>query len=102
MVFSSMTFLCVFLPVVFLLYMVFPGIKMKNAFLILASLIFYAYGEPVYVLLLVAASFMNFLCAIMVDRFQKAKKTAIVIAVFLNLEMLIIFKYSGFLCETIS
>ena len=49
MVFSSMTFLCVFLPVVFLLYYLLPGLRVRNGLLIIASLLFYAYGEPVYV-----------------------------------------------------
>lgn len=102
MVFSSMTFLCVFLPVVFLLHMILPGIRVKNAFLILASLIFYAYGEPVYVLLLVMTSFVNYLCAVIIDRFREKKKAAIAIAVFLNLGILIVYKYSVFLCNIIS
>ena len=49
MVFSSLVFVCVFLPVVFVLYTVLPGLKAKNVLLIIASLLFYAYGEPVYV-----------------------------------------------------
>ena len=50
MVFSSMVFLCIFLPVVFLLHLLLPGIRAKNGMLLLASLAFYAYGEPVYVI----------------------------------------------------
>ena len=49
MIFSSLEFLCVFLPFVFALYCLLPTIKVKNALLIVASLLFYAYGEPVYV-----------------------------------------------------
>ena len=45
MVFSSLTFLCVFLPAVFLLYTVIPNLRVRNALLIIASLVFYAYGE---------------------------------------------------------
>ena len=45
-----MTFLCVFLPVVFLLYYIIPSLKCRNILLIIFSLLFYAYGEPVYVL----------------------------------------------------
>ena len=51
MVFSSIVFLCTFLAGVFLLYTVVPSLKAKNALLIIASLTFYAYGEPVYVFL---------------------------------------------------
>ena len=49
MVFSSLVFLCIFLPIVFLGHTILPGIRAKNAMLLLASLVFYAYGEPVYV-----------------------------------------------------
>ena len=51
MVFSSVVFLFAFLPVVFLVYRLLPTLKWKNLFLVAASLVFYAYGEPVYVLL---------------------------------------------------
>ena len=50
MVFSSMVFMCVFLPVVLVLYYLLPTLRLKNFLLIIASLLFYAYGEPVYVL----------------------------------------------------
>ncbi|MDR2197802.1 MAG: hypothetical protein LBO07_07580 [Coriobacteriales bacterium] len=59
MVFSSLTFLCIFLPVVFIGHLLLPGIRAKNALLILASLFFYAYGEPVYVLLMIASTLIN-------------------------------------------
>lgn len=61
MVFSSLSFLFVFLPVVFLLHCVVPGVKAKNALLIVFSLVFYAYGEPVYVLLMIVSSLVNYL-----------------------------------------
>lgn len=59
MVFSSLAFICVFLPAVFFLHQIVPGFKGKNALLIAASLIFYAYGEPVYVVLMIASTLMN-------------------------------------------
>lgn len=64
MVFSSLVFLCVFLVGVFLLYTVMPSLKVKNALLIIASLGFYAYGEPVYVFLMLLSSVMNYLYAL--------------------------------------
>ena len=67
MVFSSMTFLCVFLPVVFLLYSVLPSIPVKNGLLIIASLLFYAYGEPKYVLLMIFSIVMNYLFGRLLD-----------------------------------
>lgn len=55
MVFSSMVFLCVFLPAVFCLHLFLPEMRAKNFLLVVASLVFYAYGEPIYVILLVAS-----------------------------------------------
>lgn len=68
MVFSSMVFLCVFLPAVLILYYIIPGITAGNILLLCASLLFYAYGEPVYILLMVGSAFANYLFAIAIDR----------------------------------
>lgn len=102
MVFSSMTFLCVFLPVVFVLHGVVPGIRAKNAMLILASLLFYAYGEPVYVLLLIASALFNYLCALLISGFSGMKKQLLFLAAAGNLGVLILFKYAGFLVESVN
>lgn len=61
MVFSSLAFLCIFLPVVFLLYVLLPGTRAKNGLLVVVSLLFYAYGEPVYIILLVISAALNWL-----------------------------------------
>ncbi|MBQ6704038.1 MAG: MBOAT family protein, partial [Clostridia bacterium] len=62
MVFSSPTFLFIFLPIVFLLNMAFAkSIRVRNALLLLASVLFYAWGEPVYVVLMVFTSLVNHL-----------------------------------------
>lgn len=96
MVFSSLLFLCVFLPAVFLLYTVIPSLKVRNILLIAASLVFYAYGEPVYVLLMIFSSVLNYLCALWVDHDPARKsKPALVTAVVINLGILAVFKYTG-------
>lgn len=102
MVFSSMTFLCVFLPVVFLLHCIVPGIRWKNAMLLLASLAFYAYGEPVYVILLILSALFNYLCARWIGTFSRWKKPLLILAVLGNLGILIYFKYTGFLVESLN
>lgn len=96
MVFSSMTFLCVFLPVVFILYCLIPSMKAKNALLILASLVFYAYGEPVYVLLMLVSSLCNYVLgrAIGAEDTKQRNKVLLVVAVVLNLALLGVFKYA--------
>ena len=104
MVFSSLTFLCVFLPVVFLLYTVIPNLKAKNILLIAASLVFYAYGEPVYVLLMIASAAVNYALALLIggSRTNAAKKAFLALAVIANLGVLGFFKYSGFAVDTLN
>lgn len=102
MVFSSMVFLCVFLPVVFLLHCALPGIRAKNGMLLLASLLFYAYGEPVYVLLMIGSSFFHYLCALAIERYPAKKKAAVAVAVLVSLAVLVVFKYAGFLAQSVN
>lgn len=104
MVFSSITFLCAFLPVVFALHALLPGMRAKNALLIVASLAFYAYGEPVYVLLMVASSLANWLLGLAVGRLREtdpgASKAMLAVAVVANLAFLGTFKYLGMVVST--
>ena len=95
-----MIFLCIFLPVTFGLHLLLPGMRAKNMLLVIASLLFYAYGEPVYVLLLIGSSFFNYLFAWLVERDPGHKKVWVVAAVLANLAVLIIFKYTGFLISS--
>ena len=97
MVFSSLEFLCIFLPTVFLLYTVIPVHRVRNALLIVFSLVFYAYGEPVYVLLMIASSLANYLCALWIGKTGSKKKLPLVIAIVINLGTLVFFKYTGML-----
>ena len=100
MVFSSMVFLCVFLPAAFCLHLLLPGMRAKNFLLVVASLVFYAYGEPIYVILLVASSAGNYILARLTGECPKIRKLTMTLAVVINLGLLVIFKYSGFLVET--
>ncbi len=93
MVFSSMVFLCIFLPAVLVLHIILPGIRAKNAMLLIASLLFYAYGEPVYVLLMIGAALAAWAAALVVRR----SRIVLILAVLLELGVLIVFKYAGFL-----
>ncbi|MBQ3329931.1 MAG: MBOAT family protein [Ruminococcus sp.] len=103
MVFSSLTFLCVFLPAVLLLYSLVPNLKFRNGLLIVASLVFYAYGEPIYVLLMIFSSVLNYICARFVRTGKHGKnKAALILAVIVNLGILGIFKYTGFLVGTVN
>ena len=95
-----MVFLCVFLPAAFCLHLLLPGMRAKNFLLVVASLVFYAYGEPIYVILLVASSAGNHILARLTGECPKIRKLTMTLAVVINLGLLVIFKYSGFLVET--
>ena len=99
MVFSSLEFICVFLPVVFLIYCILPGIRLKNALLIVASLLFYTYGEPRYVLLMIFSAAFNYVSArVMMALHQK--KWVLFANVVVNLGLLAFFKYTAFFIDT--
>lgn len=100
MVFSSVTFLCIFFPAVFLLHTVIPNGKLRNAVLVVASLLFYAYGEPVYIVLLLISVLLNYLFGLGVT--GKAKKPILVISVIVNIGLLIVFKYAGFFATVLN
>ena len=103
MVFSSLVFLFVFLPIVLVLYYL-SGKKYRNYLLLLASLFFYAWGEPTYVVIMLVSIVANYLCGLLVDdnREDKVRVAGVVISVVFNICMLGVFKYSGFLVENIN
>lgn len=99
MVFSSITFLFAFLPATLLGYYVLPR-RWRLAFLLLVSLVFYAWGEPVYVLLMMGAILANWAIGLLMARFPRRKKLLLVLAVALDLSMLGVFKYASFVLDT--
>ena len=100
MVFSSCIFLFFFLPITYLLYCICPNIKGKNAVLILASLFFYAFGEPVYILLMIGSILINYVLARLIASAQQGAKGILALTVLFNIGMLVVFKYSALLVET--
>ena len=102
MVFSSITFLCIFLPLVFIGYYLIPSLTVKNIFLILVSLLFYAYGEPVYVLLMLVSILMNYGFGRWLECVQKGRKGIVALAVVLNIGMLVVFKYLDMLIGSVN
>ncbi len=106
MVFSSLLVLFYFLPLVLVLYFVAPR-KLRNGILFFFSMIFYAWGEPVYVVLMLFSMLLNFVTGYLVDKYKKQDqwgkaKGALTISVILNLLLLGIFKYSDFVVENIN
>lgn len=98
MVFSSLMFLYAFLPLNLLVYACCKGLKAKNICLLLFSLVFYAWGEPKYVLLLAAMAFFDWLFALRIERTEKSKpkrrKLWLVLSCIVNLGLIGFFKYS--------
>jgi len=97
MVFSSLLFLYAFLPLNLLAYVLCRSLKAKNICLLIFSLVFYAWGEPKYVLLLMAMSFFDWLFALQIDRTDKkdkrTRKLWVVLACVVNLGLIGFFKY---------
>lgn len=101
MVFSDLLFLFVFLPVFALCYLLLR--RHRNAVLVLFSLLFYAWGEPVYVLLLVASVAVNYLIGLAIDPPDpRRRKTALVVGLVFNLGVLATFKYLSFFCAELA
>ena len=97
MVFSSITFLFYFLPIFLVLYFITPTIQGKNVITLVFSLIFYAWGEPQFIVVLLFSIAFNFLAARAIDdREGPARKAALAVAVTGNLLVLAIFKYGNF------
>lgn len=106
MVFSSLLFLFRFLPAVLILYFIVPK-RFRNLVLLLVSLIFYAWGEPKYVFLMLFSILITYLGGFMVDRFrssgdEKKAKISMIVTVALALSLLGFFKYADFVIETVN
>ncbi len=104
MVFSSLYFVYLFLAVVFLAYYTRKNLKQKNIVLIIASLVFYAWGEPIWVIMLVFSAFLNWLMALKIGQNRETPKAKLFvgIAIGVDLLLLVIFKYTGFLVENVN
>ncbi|MDE7225777.1 MAG: MBOAT family protein [Ruminococcus sp.] len=102
MVFSSPVFLFVFLTAVYVLYCIVPSIKAKNVILLLFSLLFYTYGEPKAVLIMILSIVMNYVFGLAVGKENKGRKIILCISVISNLIILGIFKYAGFGAEMLN
>ncbi len=96
MVFSGITFLMFFLPAFFAVYFLLPD-KFKNTWIVLASLLFYSWGAPVFIITVVASCFIDYLAVVNLGK--RYGKTGYYLAIFLNLALLGYFKYADFFIE---
>ncbi len=106
MLFSSITFLFAFLPVVLLVYYICP-VKYKNFTLMIFSLLFYSWGEPKFIIVMVVSVVVGYVMGLLTDYFlckkkEKQAKLMVVLSVTINLGILFFFKYIGFFTENIN
>ncbi len=104
MVFSSVTFLFLFLPIALVVYYLVPK-RFKNLALLAASLVFYAWGEPLYVILMILSIGFNYVCGREIRRHAKnrrAARTTLIVAIIVNLGLLGVFKYFGSLVDLLN
>ena len=101
MVFSSITFLFYFLPIVIGIYYIVPN-KLKNIVLLLASIFFYFYGEPKYVLIMLLSITCTYIFGILIDKYKKYSKLFLTISICLIAGILVYFKYMNFIIENIN
>ncbi len=103
MVFSSLVFMFAFLPVVLLIYYLLP-VKFRNAFLLIADLIFYGWGEPVLVFLMLFSILINYIAGILIEKSNsnnKKRKFILIASVVIDLGLLGFFKYAGFITNNL-
>jgi len=101
MVFSSITFLFYFLPIVLGIYYIVPN-KWKNMILLLASLFFYFWGEPKYVLVMISSIISTYIFGILMDKYKKHSKLFLILSNCASAGILIYFKYMNFLIQNIN
>ncbi len=105
MVFSSLVFMFIYLPVVLAVYYLCP-VRWRNLWLFIVNLVFYGWGEPVYILLMLASILINYISGLIVganrEKNLKRAKTALIINTAINLALLMFFKYFDFIAENLA
>ncbi len=105
MLFSSLTFLFGFLPILLLGYYVVPSRKFKNCILLVFSLLFYAWGEPKYIVLMLVTILVSYIMGLLINKYDskpKVKKLLLILSIILILAGLIFFKYTNFILENVT
>ena len=104
MVFSSLLFLLLFLPLLLILYFIGKNLKWRNAVLLLFSLVFYAWGEPKWILCMLGATVINYICALVLEKASSPirRKVVLALGVIASLAALFYFKYASFFMNTVA
>ena len=104
MVFSSVVFLCLFLPIVLLSYYVLPK-KLHNLHLLFFSLVFYSWGNLKHLALLIVTILINYHAGVLLQRFEnqlRGRKAVVICAIILNMGLLVYYKYFNFICANVN
>lgn len=101
MLFSSMTFVFVFLPILALVYICSKK-ELHNGILLIASIIFYAWGEPRYLAIMLCSILTNYIGALLISKYKKYKKITLILTILVNLGFLFYFKYFNFVVGNIN
>lgn len=104
MVFSSLTFVALFLPLIIMLYFISKNVKWRNLVLLVFSLVFYAWGEPIWICAMLFTVTINYICAGQIDRLQQKGQRLLwlILGVGISLGFLFYFKYSGFVVDNVA
>ncbi len=101
MVFSSLTFLFYFLPIVLIIYYIVPK-KAKNIVLLISSLLFYFYGEPKFGILMIISILLTYVHGLLMDKYPKRKKLFLISSIVISSGLLVVFKYTDFIISNIN
>ena len=104
MVFSTSIFIYLFLPISLVIYYITPK-KGKNLIILLSGLLFYSWGEPIYVIVMLISTMIDYFAGLVMNHFEGKKlprKLCLIVSVVMNLGLLGVFKYSGFIAENIN
>lgn len=104
MIFADLVFLYIFLPLNLILYFAVPSVKVKQNVLLIFSLIFYAWGRPAWMLLLVATAFLDCRNARLIEKYRGTSraKAALAASLFVDIGVFVLFKYTGFFAENLN
>lgn len=104
MVFSSLTFLFAFLPLTFIIYYLVPK-RAKNVVILISGLVFYAWGEPIYVLAMIASTFIDYTAGRIIAKYDdrpKVRTACLIVSLVMNIGLLGTFKYLGFIINSLN
>lgn len=104
MVFSTSIFIYLFLPITLIIYYLAPK-KGKNLIILLSGLLFYSWGEPIYVIVMLISTMIDYFAGLIMNHFEGRKvprRLCLIVSIVMNLGLLGIFKYSGFIAENIN